>query len=249
MVQNLTEGTLGAFEVVSRRLDAQEETLQKIDQRTQRVEDRIQRLEDGMQRVEHGMNAILRMLQARPLVNQPAPPVPGEEGKVAEDEEGKSFHCFLCLLFFEILTFLSDAPPSPPPPPPPRRDVNTALQGRSIAPPMDASLPKTLVLLRAEWVSKNLGDFTPHVSWGRSMNASYKKREYLMKDIKRRRQADGSSLVEASVAVDLQRRRLSKTVTQYWSHLKDHDSSVERRVVQPRRLEHDRDMTPPRRRV
>jgi hypothetical protein len=65
------------------------------------------------------------------------------------------------------------------------------------------------------------------------MNASYKKREYLMKDITRRHQADGSSLVEASVAVDLQRRRLSKTVYQYWSHLKDHDASVQRCVVNP----------------
>jgi hypothetical protein len=75
-VRKLTEGFLGAFEALSSRLDAQDEKMQKIDER--------------LQCLEGGMNAILQRLQAPLPVNQPAPcPVDGEEAKVGEEERGK----------------------------------------------------------------------------------------------------------------------------------------------------------------
>lgn len=91
-VEKLTDGCLGAFNVISGHLDVQETTINTIDQRTQRVEARLQGVEDGI-------HAILNILQARPPVNNQvaaaaaAPIAIGEETK-EEAKEGKSF----CLL-------------------------------------------------------------------------------------------------------------------------------------------------------
>jgi hypothetical protein len=106
-------------------------------------------------------------------------------------------------------------------------------------------LPKTLVLLRAEWISKNLADFVPHNAWGKSLMAAFSKRKYIMDHIKRRRIADGGSLVEASQAVERDRIAASKTVYQWWELLKARDPLLLRRV---RRREPEADATPPRQR-
>ena len=105
-----------------------------------------------------------------------------------------------------------------------------ALLAVSRRPVMDNAMPRTLALLRAEWVSKNLGDFVPHVSWGIPLNAAVAKRRYLMDFIKLRRQADGSSLIEAAAAVDRDRLQLSKTVPQFLEYLKSRDDMIWHRV-------------------
>ena len=92
-VEKLTDGCLGAFNVISGHLDVQETTINTIDQRTQRVEAHLQGVEDGI-------HAILNILQARPPVNNQVAAAAaaiaiGEETKEEEEaKEGKSF----CLL-------------------------------------------------------------------------------------------------------------------------------------------------------
>ena len=106
-VQKLTDGCLGAFNVISGHLDVQETTLNTIEQRAQCVETRLQGVEDGI-------HAILNILQARPPVNNQvaaaaAPVAIGEERKEETKEEetkeeGKSFCSLqLLILFFTHL--------------------------------------------------------------------------------------------------------------------------------------------------
>jgi galactokinase/mevalonate kinase-like predicted kinase len=83
-VEKLTDGCLGAFHAISRRLDVLETTANTIDQRTQRVEARLQRVEDGI-------DAILNMLQARPPVNNQVAVAAAIDEEAKED--GKSFCC------------------------------------------------------------------------------------------------------------------------------------------------------------
>jgi hypothetical protein len=231
-VEKLTDGCLGAFHAISERLDVQEISLNTIDQRDQRVEARLQRVEDGM-------HAILNMLQARPPVNNQLAGAAGivEETKEEGKEEGTSFCLLRFLILLLILTHLVVLVPDPP-----QRQVNDVLLARSRAPNIEAALPKTLILLRAEWVSKNLADFVPHQSWG-NLKAAWIKRKYVMDDMKRRRMADGGSLVEASEAVERDRLAADKTVYQWWELLKARDPLLFRRV---RRREADPNETPPR---
>jgi len=109
---------------------------------------------------------------------------------------------------------------------------------------MAVALPKTLVLLRSEWISKNLADYVPHALWG-NLKPAWMKRHYIMEDIKRRRQADGCSLVQASEAAERDRLAANKTVYQWWELLKARDNTIHRRV---RQREIDPNETPPRQR-
>ena len=145
------------------------------------------------------------------------------------------FCCFNFLFCFLLLLTLFPSDP-------PQRQVNDVLLARMRQPDMEAALPKTLVLLRAEWVSKNLADFVPHPTWG-NLKAAWIKRKYIMEDIKRRRQADGGSLIEASQAAERDRLAANKTVYQWWELLKARDPLLFRRV---RRREPDPNETPPR---
>jgi hypothetical protein len=147
----------------------------------------------------------------------------------------------VCFFVFILLTHLVSAPP--PPPVPPLRDMNVVLLARRRQPTIDAPLPRTLPLLRAEWVSQDLGDFIPSNLWQPNIRQAYDKRAYLMAAIKKRREADGGSLVEASLALERDRNRLAMTVYKYWDFLKKRDRSVVRRVL---RVRADRDVTPER---
>jgi hypothetical protein len=122
-----------------------------------------------------------------------------------------------------LLTLLLSAPP------PPLRDLNVVLLNRYKVPDISSNIPWTLPLLRAEWVAKGLAEFTPHASWG-NIRAAYDKRAYLMAHIRKKKNDDGLSLAEASEAVERDRLLLSKTVNQFWEHLKARDRSVTRRI-------------------
>jgi hypothetical protein len=69
-------------------------------------------------------------------------------------------------------------------------------------------------LLRAEWISKNLANFVSHQMWGKNLMAAFSKCQYIMDHIKQKRITDGSSLVEASEAIERDRLAGSKTVYQ-----------------------------------
>ena len=90
----------------------------------------------------------------------------------------------------------------------------------------------------------NLADFVPHATWG-NLKAAWIKRNYTMEEIKRRRQADGGSLIEASQAVERDRLAANKNVYQWWELLKARNPLLFHRVC---RRELDPNQTPPRQR-
>jgi hypothetical protein len=91
-VRKLTDGCLGAFHSLNRRMDAQDDKMNVIHQR--------------LQRVEIGINAILDRLPAGPPVaNQPAVPpaaINGEEE--VETVEGEC--CVCCDVLLRFFTYL-----------------------------------------------------------------------------------------------------------------------------------------------
>ena len=103
-------------------------------------------------------------------------------------------------------------------------------------PAFGSSMPKSLVLLLAEWQSRDLNTYRSFKfqAGDNALAQGYGKRKYLFDTIASKALIDGSTVEEAAVALDRVRMAEKKTVTKYYRDLLGADDCLVRRAKRPK---------------
>jgi hypothetical protein len=248
-VQALEGANAAAFESVSQRSDKLSDQLAAMEKRD-RDRDERERLRD-LREAARDEKDRLRDAQIDSLmsyINEQG----GNNNNLPPAARGKfRVFCFQFRLFISnnFLTTLATATTACPPPPTqqPARNINTALMPSARLPVMNNGLPDSMVLLLAEWESKELDSFR-HLKFPpgeHALGQRYAKRKYLFDTIVRRqREGNHQSLRDSAEVLDRERKaaRVGRplTVNAFYNVLHSQDKFIVRRQKRP-----NPDNTPP----
>jgi hypothetical protein len=178
-VRALNASSKAAFESNNRQLDSMNERLLRLESSVARTEARVERTEANVQNILVLLQTAAAVAPAAAAGNNNAPEAAARAPEAAT--QGKLFCCStlvaLYLLYFTNSILLAVAGPTGPP----LRELQNVLRATPCLPAFNTRMPRTFVLLLADWQNRGLEEFRNVVFQDSSaLTQAYAKRKYLV---------------------------------------------------------------------